>query len=372
MRQAGYDLPRLLRPSRVARQLGCSERTVLRLVRSGDLVAHGVRSLVRIDAASLATYLERTRVVPAPDPARSPERADRIASAPAEIGQLRGVGGGLTDPDDAPPVPEVPTTTPGDLYVLGEHRLLCGDSTDAAAVARLLEGRVPSLMVTDPPYGVKYDPSWRVEAGVASAGAARGTVRNDDRADWREAWALFPGAIAYVWHGGLHAGVVAESLRATRFRLRAQIVWIKTRPALSRGAYHWQHEPAFYGVREGEPDDWRFEHEHELAAYAVRDGAQASWVGGRRQSTVWSIDHLKNDTGHGTQKPVECMARPMRNHGQAGDLVYDPFLGSGTSVIAAEGTSRRCLGLELDPAYCDVIVQRWEAFTGRKADRRAA
>lgn len=287
----------------------------------------------------------------------------------AEMARLRGVVGGLTDPDDAPPAPAEPVTKPGDLYVLGEHRLLCGDSTKADDVSRALGGKTPFLMVTDPPYGVNYDPGWRVEAGVGSSGAARGKVRNDDRADWREAWSLFPGAVAYVWHGALHAATVAESMISSGFQVRAQIVWVKTRPALSRGHYHWQHEPAFYGVREGSEDRWRFNDEHELVEYAVRGGSSAAWQGGRRQSTVWSIEHLKNDTGHGTQKPVECMARPMRNHGAPGDFVYDPFLGSGTSIIAAQATDRFCVGLELDPAYCDVIVARWEAYTGKKAER---
>jgi len=287
----------------------------------------------------------------------------------SEIAHLQGSVQGLTDPDDVPAVPAEPVTAPGDLWHLGEHRLLCGDSTDGAAVAQVLAGERPFLMVTDPPYGVSYDPTWRTDAGMGSAGAARGAVRNDDRADWREAWALFPGAVAYVWHGGLHAGVVAASLLASRFELRAQIVWVKSRPAISRGAYHWQHEPAYFAVREGEEDRWRFVPEHEAAAYVVRKGETASWAGGRRQSTVWAIEHRKNDTGHGTQKPVECMERPIRNHGEPGDLVYDPFLGSGTTLLAAERARRRCAGLELDPAYCDVIVQRWEAYTGRKAER---
>lgn len=114
------------------------------------------------------------------------------------------------------------------------------------------------MMVTDPPYGVDYDPAWRSRAGVGSAGAATGKVTNDDRADWREAWALFPGAVAYVWHGGLHSPVVATSLELCKFDIRAQIIWIKTRPAISRGHYNWQHEPAFYAQRLNKDDSWRF------------------------------------------------------------------------------------------------------------------
>jgi DNA modification methylase len=127
------------------------------------------------------------------------------------------------------------------------------------------------------------------------------------------------------------------------------VIWRKPRFIISRGHYHWQHEPCWY---------------------AVRKGGSAKWCGDRSQSTVWDIA-LKDggeDTNHSTQKPVECMARPIRNHGGKDDDVYDPFLGSGTTIIAAEQLGRRCYGLELSPAYCDVIVARWEKLTGRKAE----
>lgn len=274
---------------------------------------------------------------------------------------------GLTDPDAAPAPPEQPVSRLGDVWLLGESRIVCGSSTDPAIVEKALAGARPHLMVTDPPYGVNYDPSWRNAAGVGSKGAALGKVLNDDRADWREAWDLFPGAVAYVWHGGLHAATVTESLKAAGFDLRAQIVWVKTRPVFSRGAYHWQHEPALYGVREGEEDHWRFEPEHEIAGYAVKEGETARWNGGRKQSTVWNIEHIKSDTGHGTQKPVECMRRPIENNSKAGDSVYEPFSGSGTTIIAAEMTGRRCHAIELNPAYVDVAVKRWQEFTGDAA-----
>lgn len=284
-------------------------------------------------------------------------------------------GGGQTDPESAPPAPVEPVSRPGDLYLLGEHRLVVGDCTEPSVVARLLEGvPAPHLMVTDPPYGVNYDPAWRARAGLNSlATAAIGKVSNDSRADWRDAWALFPGSVCYVWHGGLHAGPVQESLVAAGFRVRAQIVWVKQRPVIGRGHYHWQHEPALYAGKDGEPDHWqdhRFEEAHETAAYAARDGEASGWQGSRRQRTVWPIEHAKSDTGHGTQKPVECMRRPMLNSSAEGDAVYDPFVGSGTSIIAAEMTARRCFAVELDPVYADVAVKRWELFTGRVADRQ--
>lgn len=273
---------------------------------------------------------------------------------------------GLTDPDAAPKAPANPVTVLGDVWLLGKHRIVCGDCTSADTVAKALGSVRPHLMVTDPPYGVEYDPKWRQEAGVGSSGAATGVVLNDDRADWREAWSLFPGDVAYVWHGGLHAGVVADSLAACKFTVRAQIVWVKTRPALSRGHYHWQHEPALYGVR-GDDDHWRFVPEHEVLAYAVKKGATGSWHGDRKQSTVWFIEHLKSDTGHGTQKPVECMKRPIENNSSPGQAIYEPFSGSGTTIIACEMTGRSCHAIELSPAYVDVAVERWQAFTGGAA-----
>src|SRR5690606_19154338 len=132
---------------------------------------------------------------------------------------------GLTDPDDTPEPQAEVVSAAGDVWLLGRHRLMCGDATDAAAVERLLAGVAPHLMVTDPPYGVEYDPEWRAKAGINRNKGKMGKVSNDDRADWRGAWAIFPGSVAYVWHGGLHACAVGESLIACGFEIRAQIIW---------------------------------------------------------------------------------------------------------------------------------------------------
>jgi DNA modification methylase len=207
------------------------------------------------------------------------------------------------------------------------------------------------------------------QAGGGHSDLALGVVLNDDRADWRRAFALFPGVVAYVWYGALHAPAVHAALESVKLQTRGQIVWVKQRPVFSRGHYHWQHEVAAVAER-AEP---MLSHEVDLgaefAAYAVRKGRAASWGGGRKQSSVWFIEHVKNDTGHSTQKPVECMRRPMLNNSRQDDAVYDPFLGSGTTVIAAETESRVCYGMELDPHYVDVVVRRWQAFTGRAARR---
>lgn len=149
---------------------------------------------------------------------------------------------GLTDPEEVPEKPKEATSRPGDVWIMGSHRLVCGDSTEPADVEKALNGVKPHLLCSDPPYGVNYDPSWRQRFGESEI--ARGKVLNDDRADWREAWTLFPGDVAYVWHGALHAGTVAASLEAAGFAIRSQIIWDKTRLVIGRGDYHWQHEPA--------------------------------------------------------------------------------------------------------------------------------
>lgn len=257
--------------------------------------------------------------------------------------------GGLTDEDAVPALEEKSVTRPGDVWCLGAHRVICGDSTDATTVQTLLELVKPSLMVTDPPYGVNYDPEWRHRAGVNNS-SRTGKVANDERADWAEAWRLFPGNIAYVWHGALHATTVARSLEQEGFTIRAQIVWAKERLVIGRGDYHWQHEPCWYAVR-----------------------SKGNWTGDRKQTTLWTISSKGQDaeTVHGTQKPVECMRRPILNNTSPGEAIYEPFLGSGTTLIAAETVKRTCLAVELSPAYVDVAVRRWQAFTGEKAARSA-
>lgn len=542
----------------------------------------------------------------------------------------------LAEPDDAPTPPDKPVSRAGDLWRLGKHRALCGDACAAEAVTRLLDGAKPHLMVTDPPYGVNYDPAWRNRVhrkdGSLVGGLAVGIVHNDHQDDWREAWALFAGQVAYVWHGSLHTAVVAASLQASGFELRSNLIWAKQQFAIGRGDYHWQHEPCqpagtlvskvlkegrwrehstiedvpieclqpgdrvvsfgnakiyrrgrsitrigsrqyggnmhtvavgakstrataehqftvrfdpdaadkyvvylmrrgqrwrvgisalfnsrgfglavrlsqergddawivsahdellsarvaeqvvscVYGVptthwetenkpavgegvrtpehieqiyrqigtdrlaagvhrlfadrglslahplisaeevgrfsrsqarivracnlvpgimqlpvpTTGEDFDWLpiseatfapfvgevysmdvDQDQHYVADgivthncwYVVRKGKAGRWTGDRKQTTVWNIDKPhRSELGHSTQKPVECMRRPILNNSNVGDAVYDPFLGSGTTIIAAEMEKRACYGLEIDPAYCDVIVKRWAAFTGQK------
>jgi len=259
---------------------------------------------------------------------------------------------GLTDPDDVPEVQAEAVTVTGDVWLLGRHRLVCGDCTDAGVVEAVLDGVKPHLMVTDPPYGVDYDPAWRSEEDVASSirhpkKGAVGKPQNDVRANWSDAWALFSGDVAYVWHGDRQLVGMAQDLQAAGFEPRNLIVWAKHRFVISRGHYHSQHESCWY---------------------AVRKTATGHWQGDRTQSTLWQMDaQQKSETGHSTQKPVECMKRPIENNSSPGQAVYEPFSGSGTTIIAAEMTGRACHAIEISPQYVDVTIRRWQQFTGQDA-----
>jgi len=262
---------------------------------------------------------------------------------------------GLTDEDAVPDAPAVPVTVLGDVWLLGRHRLACGSSTDAHTVEAVLAGVKPHLMVTDPPYGVEYDAAWRKDAlpltNPGKTGGMHCKVLNDNQADWREAWALFPGDVAYIWHAGNKAHTVAESIEASGFEIRSQIIWAKHQFVIGRGHYHPHHEPCWY---------------------AVRKGATGHWAGDRKQTTLWQIPKpQKSETGHSTQKPVECMKRPIENNSSPGQAVYEPFSGSGTTIIAGEMTGRCVYAIELNPAYVDMAVIRWQNFTGQTATLEA-
>jgi len=243
----------------------------------------------------------------------------------------------------------------GDLYELNEHRVVCGDSTLPEYVEKCLNGTEPILMVTDPPYGVEYDPSWRDPTkigtdGIRSSVKSKGKVQNDDKVNWSLAWYLFPGSVAYIWCASWFLPEVAKSLDDCDYERKSLIIWVKQNFTLSRGDYHWQHEPCWYAVKKG--------HKH-------------NWQGARDQATTWQIASMSafgrsnqedTKTNHGTQKPIECMARPIRNNTAKGEGVYDPFCGSGTSLIAAEQLGRIAYCIELSPAYCDIIVERWKKY----------
>jgi DNA modification methylase len=251
---------------------------------------------------------------------------------------------GLTDPDEVPEPPAEPITQPGDVWLLGRHRLVCGDCTDAAVVEQALATVRPHLMVTDPPYGVDFDPTWR-------KGSEARTYMGDEpdkEGIWAQAWVLFPGDVVYIWHADRHMRALYSALEEVGFRLRQQIVWSKGRFIIGRGNYCHNHEPCFYGVRKN---------------------GTSHWQGANNQPTLWEIEHRASDTNHGAQKPVECMRRPIENSSSPGQAVYEPFCGSGTTIIAAEMTGRCCHAIEISPQYCDVAVIRWQNFTGQSATR---
>jgi DNA modification methylase len=272
-----------------------------------------------------------------------------------------------TGEDDVPPVPEAPVTRLGDLWVCGKHRVLCGDATSADAVAQLLGDRKPLLLVTDPPYGIELDSEWRDRAGLNSCGPAETsymkhrttghtetTISGDTRADWSEAFELVPSLqAAYVWHASKFTREVLDGLLRIGFVHHQQIIWDKGRTVLTRTLYWFQHEPAWFVRKVNAP--W----------YGKPGENSTIWASPSPKFIMGGSDETKFD--HPTQKPVELMRRPILNHLKRGELVFDGFLGSGTTLAAAELTERICCGIELDPKYVDVIVQRWQTLAGKKA-----
>jgi DNA modification methylase len=267
----------------------------------------------------------------------------------------------------APPLPESPVSQMGDLWVLGPHRVLCGDATSPEAVARLLGERKPRLMVTDPPYGIELDSEWRDRAGLNGCGPAEASymkkrtaghtetaISGDTRADWSDAFALVPALeAAYVWHASKFTREVLDGLLRIGFLHHQQIIWNKGRTVLTRTLYWFAHEPCWFVRKKNAP--W----------YGKAGENSTIWDSPSPKFIMGGADEDKYD--HPTQKPIELMRRPILNHLRRGELVYDPFLGSGTTLAAAELTERVCYGMELDPKYVDVVVGRWQSLSGKTA-----
>jgi DNA modification methylase len=245
--------------------------------------------------------------------------------------------------------------------------LLCGDASSADAVARLLGKHKPRLMVTDPPYGVALDSEWRDRAGINKHGPAepsymkrrieghtQTTISGDTVADWSHAFELVPFLqVGYIWHASRFTSEVLSGLLRIGFVHHQQIIWRKTAAALTRTHYWFAHEPCWYVRKKNAP-----------------------WYGRPGQNTtIWDAASPKMIMGgsqeekfdHPTQKPLELMRRPILNHIKRGEVVYDPFLGSGTTLMAAELTERNCVGIEIDARYVDVAILRWQDFTGKQA-----
>lgn len=254
---------------------------------------------------------------------------------------------GLTDEDDAPEVADQVITAPGDLWILGNHRLMCGDSVVLTDVERLMAGAKADLVFTDPPYNVDYTGNTNEKLKIQNDKM----TTEDFVAFLQGTFASYrvlikPGASMYVCHPSSFQREFQNSLESAGFSVRAQIIWAKNTFAWGFGRYKFQHEPIFYCHVEGESD---------------------AWYGDKTQSTLWQEKKPAANRLHPTMKPVELIERALRNSSKAGDRVVDLFGGSGSTMIACEKTGRESSLMELDPKYADVIVKRWQDFTGKKA-----
>lgn len=265
---------------------------------------------------------------------------------------------GLEDEVQEEPTPEPPTdpiTKPGDLWLLGDHRLLCGDSTKAEDVERLMGGAKADLWLTDPPYGVAYE-----SAGRRGKDNQHDEIENDSKPldqmakFWEQAARLAylscSGSSSYYWFacqgGDQMMMMMMMSISRAKWRVRHELIWVKDQMVFGRCDYHYKHEPILYG--------WK------------QDGTH-KWNADRKQVSVLEFARPKRSDEHPTMKPVALVAYLLGNNTTSGESVLDTFCGSGTTLIAAEQLGRKCYGMELKPAYCDVIVQRWENLTGQKA-----
>lgn len=254
---------------------------------------------------------------------------------------------GLTDPDDAPAVQENPVTVPGDVWVMGKHRLLCGDSTSVDDLAKLTQGSLVDMWLTDPPYNVAYEGGTKEKL----------TIKNDSMGDdqfrqfLRDAYTaadtvMKPGAVFYIWHADLEGYNFRGAAKDAGWTVRQCLIWKKSSMVLGRQDYQWKHEPCLYG--------WK-------------DGAGHLWAADRKQTTILEFDKPARNGEHPTMKPVALFEYQLLNNTKGGDIVLDSFGGSGTTLIAAEKNGRTAMIMELDPRYCDVIVKRWQEFTGKQA-----
>jgi site-specific DNA-methyltransferase (adenine-specific) len=282
--------------------------------------------------------------------------ADDLAEILGEAEQLPAEG--LTDADDAPEAPEEPVTKLGDLWVLGDHRLLCGDSTDPMAMERLMEDKPADLWLTDPPYNVALGMNETPEEAKKRNRRTDGkVVKNDSMSDaaFRQFLVdvyttancfLRPGGVFYIWHADSEGYNFRGAAHDIGWKVRQCLIWRKSSLVMGRQDYQWMHEPCLYG--------WT-------------DGSAHYWASDRKQTTVMDFAKPSRNGEHPTMKPVDLFQYQMANSSKPGDTVLDSFGGSGTTLIAAERIGRKARLMELDPAYCDVIVKRWEDFTGKKA-----
>jgi len=258
---------------------------------------------------------------------------------------------GLTDPDEVPEPPADPVTVLGDVWVLGGHRLLCGDSTSINDLERLCAGQKVDMWLTDPPYNVAY------EGKTKKALTIQNDSMNDEffRQFLRDAYVaadsvMKPGAVFYIWHADSEGYNFRGAAFDAGWKVRQCLIWKKSAMVMGRQDYQWKHEPCLYGWKEG---------------------AGHLWATDRKQTTILEFDKPSRNGEHPTMKPVALFEYQLLNNTKGGDIVLDSFGGSGTTMIAAEKNGRHARLMELDPKYCDVIVTRWQDFTGQKAVHEA-
>jgi len=274
--------------------------------------------------------------------------------------------------DDVPEPPAVPWVQPGDLFALGDHRLLCGDSLSAEDVVRLLAGAEPTLLVTDPPYGVEYV-AGAGAPGPRSKGHRNVSMAGDTISDWSPAFELVPSLqVGYVWHADTKSPEVAAGLVRLGFELVGLVIWDKQQFTLGRSWYQWRHESCWVVRRNGGRFLARRRDQATIWHAAASAGGEAVHPGTccLHQADVWeapSPRRSRSAVDHPTQKPIVTAQIPITNHLDKGGLVYEPFSGSGTTLMAAESLGRVCYAMEIDPRYVQVTLERWEGVTGRKA-----
>jgi site-specific DNA-methyltransferase (adenine-specific) len=255
---------------------------------------------------------------------------------------------GLVDEDATPEVPAEAITKPGDVWLLGKHRLMCGDSTSIEALERLCKGQLVDMWLTDPPYNVAYEGKTKDALTIKNDSMADDQFRQFLRDSYVAADVVMkPGAVFYIWHADSEGYNFRGAAQDAGWKVRQCLIWKKSTMVMGRQDYHWKHEPCLYGWKEG---------------------AGHLWATDRKQTTILEFDKPSRNGEHPTMKPVALFEYQMLNNTKGGDIVLDSFGGSGTTMIAAEKNGRIARLMELDPKYCDVIVKRWEEFTGKKAE----
>jgi len=254
---------------------------------------------------------------------------------------------GLTDPDEVPDKPEEAVTVSGDIWQLGNHRLMCGDSTSIDAVEKLCNGQLVDLWLTDPPYNVAYEGKTKDALTIQNDSMSDGDFRQFLADSYSAADAVMKsGAVFYIWHADSEGYNFRGAAFDIGWQVRQCLIWNKQSMVMGRQDYHWKHEPCLYGWKEG---------------------SAHLWATDRKQTTILEFDRPNRNSEHPTMKPVELFAYQLQNNTKGDDIVLDTFAGSGTTAIACEKYNRRAYLMELDPKYCDVIIKRWQDFTGKEA-----